>query len=122
MGRTQLTDNVGWFVGAIGDSEYNSAELVAANYHPVVTIPMLVDLEKTRTAPWDQAIVTRYQNTFNLLFIGRIVENKKQHELVELFAHFKALYRRPAKLMLIGGTTSIDYEQYLQAVIAEHHL
>ena len=122
LGRTQLTDNVGWFVGAIGDSEYNSAELVAANYHPVVTIPMLVDLEKTRTAPWDQAIVTRYQNTFNLLFIGRIVENKKQHELVELFAHFKALYRRPAKLMLIGGTTSIDYEQYLQAVIAEHHL
>ena len=122
LGRTQLTDSVAWFVGAIGDSEYNSAELVEANYHPVVTIPLLVDLEKIRTAPWDHALVARYQNSFNLLFIGRIVENKKQHELVELFSHFKKMYREPARLILIGGTTSIGYEAYLRGIIAEHHL
>ncbi len=44
LGRKQLGDSASWFIGAIGDSEYNSAELVEAHYHPVATIPLLVDL------------------------------------------------------------------------------
>lgn len=122
LGRKQLTDSASWFVGAIGDSEYNSAELVEAHYHPVATIPLLVDLEKTVTVSWDQGVVDRYQDTFNLLFVGRIAENKKQHELVELFACFKRFYPGPAKLILVGGTTSLSYEQRIREVIHYHQL
>ncbi|RUQ32197.1 MAG: glycosyltransferase [Candidatus Competibacteraceae bacterium] len=122
LGRKQLGDSASWFIGAIGDSEYNSAELVEAHYHPVATIPLLVDLEKTVTAPWDQGIVDRHQDTFNLLFVGRIAENKKQHELVELFAYFKQLYSGPAKLVLVGGATSLSYEKQIWEAIHHHQL
>lgn len=122
LGRKQLADSVSWFGGAIGDSAYNSAELIDCGYAPVVTIPLLIDLEKNLTAPWDPGIVQRHQQTFNLLFIGRVIENKHQHELIELFAQFKQLYRRPAKLLLVGGTMSIDYENRLRALIQDHQL
>ncbi|MCB1777748.1 MAG: glycosyltransferase family 4 protein, partial [Candidatus Competibacteraceae bacterium] len=122
LGRKQLADGAARFVGAIGDSAYNSAELIDCRYAPVVTIPLLVDLEKNLTAPWDADTVWRHQQTFNLLFVGRIIENKQQHELIELFSHFKRMYRLPAKLMLVGGVNSIDYENRLRACIAEHRL
>lgn len=64
----------------------------------------------------------RYQDTFNLLFVGRIAENKKQHEFVELFACFKRFYPGPAKLILVGGTTSLSYEQRIREVIHYHQL
>ena len=122
LGRKQLADSTAWFIGAIGDSAYNSAELIDCHYDPVVTIPLLVDLQKNFTASWDTDIVQRHQQTFNLLFVGRIIENKKQHELIELFAHFKQIYHQPAKLMLVGGVNSIDYENRLRALITEHRL
>jgi glycosyltransferase involved in cell wall biosynthesis len=122
LGRRQLADSVSWFGGAIGDSAYNSAELIDCGYAPVVTIPLLIDLEKNLTAPWDPGVVQQHQHTFNLLFIGRIIENKQQHELIELFAQFKQLYRRPAKLLLVGGTMSIDYENRLRALIRDRQL
>ncbi|MBK8538336.1 MAG: glycosyltransferase [Candidatus Competibacteraceae bacterium] len=122
LGRKQLANSAHWFVGAIGVSEYNSTELIAMNYQPVVTIPLLLDLEKNITASWDQAIVDQYRDTFNLLFVGRIVEHKKQHELVELFADFNQRFSRPAKLILVGGTTSPAYETHLRAVIHHHQL
>lgn len=122
LGRRQLADSVSWFAGAIGVSAYNTAELIDCRYDPVVTIPLLVDLEKNLTAPWDPGIVRQHQDTFNLLFVGRIIENKRQHELIELFAHFKRLYRRPAKLLLVGGTISSDYENRLRTLIHDHQL
>jgi glycosyltransferase involved in cell wall biosynthesis len=122
LGRQQLKSWAGDFRGAIGDSDYNSAELRAAGYRPVATIPLLVDLDNLWHESWDKAVPERLRDAFNILFVGRIVENKCQHDLVEILHELCQLTDRPVRLILSGGVSSPGYREHLQALIAKNGL
>lgn len=122
LGRQQLQDWATDFRGAIGDSDYNSAELRDVGYRPVATIPLLVDQEKLWREPWDAGIPDRLRDAFNILFVGRIVENKCQHDLVEILHELGRLSDQPLRLILLGGVTSPEYREHLQALIAKNGL
>ncbi len=119
LGRQQLRDWAPQCIGAIGDSDFNSDELRDSGYGNAVTIPMLVDIDRVLAAPCDVRIEARHADTFNVLFIGRICENKGQLDLLEAFAELLHFIDRPARLMIVGGTTSEDYRARLDARIAE---
>ncbi|GAA5235919.1 hypothetical protein GCM10025795_41840 [Verticiella sediminum] len=114
LGREQLRRWAPQCVGAIGDSDYNSEELREAGYANVVTLALLVDLDATRGLPWDAELAGRLHQTLNILFVGRINENKHQHELIEVFDEFLHYTDQPARLILAGGTTSEAYERRLR--------
>lgn len=122
IGRQQLAQWAPNYLGAIGDSEYNSTELREANYRNVVTIPMLVDLERIANAPWDRRLLERYRDRVNLLFVGRVCENKHQIELVELLDEYLRYTDQPVRLILAGGTTSEIYKQRIEAFITSRKL
>ena len=119
LGREQLTAWAGDYLGAIGDSDTNSDELRAANYRNVLTLPLLVDTERVRGAPWDASVAARLRGAFNLLFVGRICANKRQLELIEVLAEFMRYTDQPTRLILAGGVTSHDYLQQVEARIRE---
>ena len=70
FGREQLIDWVPDFLGAIGVSESNSAELKSAKYENVSTIPLLVDAEKIRHAPWHTEVIAPLRDAINILVGG----------------------------------------------------
>ena len=119
LGRAQLLRWAPAYLGAIGDSDTNSAELRAAHYANVVTIPLLVDVDKIRHASWDPQVLAPLRDAINLLFVGRICANKRQLQLIDLFHEFLRVSDQPARLILVGATTSPDYRQRIEARVGE---
>lgn len=119
LGRQQLRQWTSRFLGAIGDSEYNSEELRQAGYNNVQTIPLLVDSDKLRAARYDVAFAQGLDDSINLLFVGRICENKHQLDLLDVLHEYLHLADQPIRLILAGGVTSGDYLTKIQARITE---
>ncbi len=119
LGREQLGRWKEWLVGAIGDSELNSSELREYGYASPVTLPLLVDCEHILSIPWDAQVATERMDTLNILFVGRISENKRQDLLLEVFAEFCHFTVEPSRLILVGGVTSPAYADHLHARVAE---
>lgn len=117
LGRQQLREWAQACRGGIGVSAYNSTELADAGYRNLAVLPLLVDLEELRRKGWDRKASEQYRNCLNILFVGRINENKRQHELIEVFDEFEHFTDQPARLILAGGTTSGAYLERLQAMI-----
>ena len=103
----------GVFAGAIGDSAFNAAELLALGYSSVAAIPLLVDLDRIRQAPWNPELLKRLSGARNLLFVGRLCENKGQLDLIKMLAQLTRMCAAPVRLILVGDTTSPDYQNPL---------
>jgi glycosyltransferase involved in cell wall biosynthesis len=53
----------------------------------------------------------RAQGGADILFVGRIVPSKAQHELVKALWAYRRLYDPKARLHLLGGTSSYQYSK-----------
>ena len=49
----------------------------------------------------------------DILFVGRVVPSKAQHELVKALWAYRRLYDERARLHLVGGTSSFEYTKAL---------
>ena len=92
----------------IGDSHFNSAELVEVGFAAVATAPVLLDL------PCDAVVPDRPLDGRRWLFVGRIVPNKAQHDLVAALAWYRAVHDPAATLRLVGGDASAAYRTALE--------
>jgi glycosyltransferase involved in cell wall biosynthesis len=106
------------FAGAIAVSAFNAAELLASGYSSVAAIPLLVELDRIRQAPWNQDLSKQLQlaGARNLLFVGRFCENKGQLELIKMLAELSRISVSPARLILVGNVMSPEYKN---AVVEE---
>lgn len=116
-GREQLARWHDHFDGAIGLSPYNSEELAELGYRRIVTLPLLIELDRftaVQAEPPDWSLDP--ERPF-ILSVGRLVENKRQHQLIEALRHLKRLSRDGAfpRLVLVGGITSQRYATALHA-------
>lgn len=117
FGRQQLHDWAPGYLGAIGDSESNSAELHAAHFAKVVTMALLVDAERVCAAPWNRAVIEPLRDAINLLYVGRICENKRQLDLIEVMGELRHFSEQPVRLILAGDVTSPEYLQRIETRI-----
>lgn len=99
-------------------SEFNAAELAAAGYKDVRITPVLVDL-KNFSETSDRRTTARLRGLggSKWLFVGRIVPNKAQHDLISAFAVYRRLYDPLATLNIVGGVSAPRYEQTLHKMI-----
>ena len=117
LGRQQLIDWAPLYLAAIGDSENNSAELRSAHYAKVATLPLLVDIDRIRAAAWKHSVIEPLRDAVNLLYVGRISENKHQLDLIEVLSELRHFADQPVRLILVGGVTSPEYLQRIEARI-----
>src|SRR5690606_22916332 len=89
LGREQLKNSVSNFIAAYSDSDYNKEELLAYKYHKVKTIPILSNLERNSNIEPNKKNIQRYHCTYNILFVGRVISNKCQHQLVDVIFQLK---------------------------------
>ena len=115
LGRERLPILAGRAQFTLADSAFNADELKAAGYAGEVEIlpPVLGNQSK---------IVQRVQNPLSdseacWLFVGRLVPNKGQAELIRAFAHYEHHINATSRLILVGSNrTTPGYDKYLQAL------
>lgn len=124
LGREQLQHwrCDGRFMAVLADSRFNADELRQIGYSRVAEIPLLLDPARWMRMSWDQSLVECRRHLFTVLFVGRIVENKRQIELVALFDDFRRACPRPCELVLVGDTSSQEYARRLRAEIERRKL
>ncbi|MDY6794592.1 MAG: glycosyltransferase family 4 protein [Actinomycetota bacterium] len=109
---------------ALGDSEYNRRELVAAGFEEGKTgvLPIFVDMDALG-AEYNRGLLGELSDgRANLLFVGRMVPNKKVEDLVDLFAFYNRRVNAFSRLLLVGTTWSVAYNAELARRIGGYGL
>lgn len=111
-GRARLA---GWakqgvFAGVIAVSASTAADLLALGYSSVVVMPLPVDLDRIRQAPWNRKLSEQLAGGRNLLFVGSLCERKGQLDLVKMLAPLTRMCATPVRLILVGETASPTYQ------------
>jgi len=122
LGREQLAAWRDRFIGVIADSEYNAEEVDELGYRNVRVIPLLLELERALAADWDTTLPATLPEGIHLLFVGRIVENKRQHLLIQMLHELERMVPDDIHLHLIGGVASQGYRDHLRALVDRHGL
>jgi glycosyltransferase involved in cell wall biosynthesis len=108
---------------ALGDSEYNRRELEAAGYARTAVLPIVLDLDSYRRPP---APVTRRlygDGRTNVLFVGRVIPNKKIDDLIRVFGLYQRLFDRHSRLLLVGDYRGHEkYYDRLQELARARHV
>ena len=86
----------------LGDSEYNRLELVAAGFERTGVLPIVLDFSTyaQRASPVMQRLYG--DGRTNLLFVGRIIPNKRIDDLIRTFAVYKRYLDPRSRLLLVG--------------------
>ena len=87
---------------ALGDSEFNRRELEEAGYRRTGVLPILFDLDPYRRPP--SRVIRRLfsDGRTNILFVGRIIPNKRIDDLIRVFAIYQRYIDPRSRLLLVG--------------------
>jgi glycosyltransferase involved in cell wall biosynthesis len=87
---------------ALGDSEYNRRELEAAGFARTGVLPIVLDLDAYRRPPSPVARRLFDDGRTNIVFVGRVIPNKKIDDLIAVFALYQRLFDGKSRLLLVG--------------------
>lgn len=92
---------------ALAASEFNRQVMLARGFTCVDVLPYFVTFEALRASaesPIGQAGADRLaSNRVNVLFVGRLVPNKRQDDLIRTMRYYQRLIDHDAHLLLVGG-------------------
>jgi glycosyltransferase involved in cell wall biosynthesis len=101
----------------IAHSEFSRRALEEAGCRRSAVAPPLVDLEALSGAVDAERLArlegARAAGGSDWLFVGRLSPHKAPHDLVKALACYRACYRRPARLHLVGAGLGDDYPRAL---------
>ena len=113
MGREQLLVLRPRTVLALADSGFNEIDLKEAGFPKTGVLPIVLDEGRYNYGP-NPELVARYENSGPLLlFVGRLVPNKKQEDLIKLLYFYRRL-EPGACLLLVGGSWLPAYTNWLK--------
>ncbi len=113
QGRRQLGELAPLTVHAVADSTFNQAELIESGYASTSVAPIQLHLDEPEPVSDGKCLArlarAKAGGGADLLFVGRVVPNKAQHDLVRALALYRRLYDPKARLHLVGAPTSQAY-------------
>ncbi len=102
QGRKGLAGLVSATDLALGDSEYNRAELTAMGFRNTGVLPIAIDFARYQEEG-NAALKKRYADSrTNLLFVGRIAPNKRHDLLLKLLSYYKKKITPAVRLLAVG--------------------
>jgi len=118
-GRDDLRRLSQFFPISVGDSAFNAAELAQSNFPDPGVLPIAVTPDRWNIPVNNDLLATLGAGTKNILFVGRIAPNKRQHQLIHAFAAFRELVS-DSRLILVGYGQAFDpYLQQLHETISQ---
>ncbi len=111
LGRRELAAYVRRCELALGDSEFNRQELEAIGFRATGVLPVVPDFSHL-DEPADAFIARDFDDEWvNLLFVGRIIPNKRIDELIRIFHAYKTQFNPRSRLIVVGAYGG--FETYL---------
>jgi glycosyltransferase involved in cell wall biosynthesis len=106
---------------ALSASEYNREEMLELGFYNVEVLPYYVTfgaLKASATSPAGKEIARRYRDgAVNILFVGRLVPNKRQDDLIRAFGAYHDLVNANSRLLLVGsGANAPGYQMELETM------
>ena len=113
-GRRELRAYVDRCDLALGDSEFNRQDLEALGFPRTAVLPVVPDFAHLDRVP-NRFVADQFDDEWtNILFVGRVIANKKIEDLIRMFHAYHVNFN-PRSRLLIVGVFSL-FERYLAAL------
>jgi glycosyltransferase involved in cell wall biosynthesis len=123
LGREELELLVPHVNLALADSEYNRQELLELGFKSADVFPLFIDFEKYEKPLSNFTYELFDDERINILFVGRIVPNKKIEDLIKVVFYYKKYISPLVRLIVVGKTSSLPkYYQSLVRLADEFYL
>jgi glycosyltransferase involved in cell wall biosynthesis len=124
LGRQELASLVGRVDLALGDSEFNRQELEALGFSPTGVLPIAVDTARITTAPRTPSLERILADgLINILFVGRIVPNKRIEDHIRLAELYKRYVDSYYRFIFVGRYDAVPrYYNAIRALIVQYRM
>jgi L-malate glycosyltransferase len=124
LGRSELKTLVGRVDLALGDSEFNRSELEEMGFAPTGVLPIAVNTERiTRAARRPALEQILSDGLINILFVGRIVPNKKIEDHIRLGEIYKRYTDNYYRFIFVGRYDGVPrYYAQVRALVSEFQM
>ncbi len=93
---------------ALGDSEFNRQDLEALGFRRTGVLPVVPDFSHLDVAA-DRTVADLFDDAWtNVLFVGRMVPNKKLEDIIRFFHVYHAFYNPRSRLLLVGTRSGLE--------------
>ncbi|MBS3819175.1 glycosyltransferase family 4 protein [bacterium] len=108
---------------ALADSEYNCQELKQMGFKNTEVFPLFIDFERYKKSFSSFMLDLFSDGRTNILFVGRIVPNKKIEDLIKVTFYYKKYISPMVRLIIVGKVNSLPrYHQSLVRMADEFFL
>ncbi len=99
---------------ALGDSEFNRQDLETLGFSRTAVLPVVPDFSHLdRDAEW--LVASDFDDEWtNILFVGRVIANKKIEDLIRFFHAYHSFYNPRSRLLIVGAQSG--FERYLASL------
>jgi L-malate glycosyltransferase len=105
---------------ALGDSEFNRQELETLGFAETAVLPVVPGFTHLMGEPDERTLDAFDDDRTNILFVGRVVPNKRPDQVIRYFHAYKTLYDPRARLILAGSYGGFEtYVAQLHTLVAE---
>ena len=124
LGRQELRSLVGRVDLALGDSEFNRQELEALGFAATGVMPIAVNTARITTAARRPALEKILgDGLINILFVGRIVPNKKIEDHIRLAEVYKRYIDSYYRFIFVGRYDGLPrYHAMVRALIVQYQM
>jgi glycosyltransferase involved in cell wall biosynthesis len=124
LGRRELRTLAGQVDLALGDSDFNRRELEEMGFAPTGVMPIAVNTERILRAPRRPALESILADgLINILFVGRIVPNKRIEDHIRLGEMYKRYVDSYYRFIFVGRHDGLPrYYAQVRALIAEFRM
>ena len=118
-GRRELTAYIHRCDVALGDSEYNRAELEALGFPQTGVLPVVPDFSHLDVPP-DRRVAADFDDGWtNVMFVGRVIPNKRFENVIRAFHVYRTRHNPRSRLLLVGSYSGFErYLAMLHALVA----
>ena len=121
-GLAQLKEYKNHVVYSIAASNYNRKDMIRQGYDKVDVMPVQVSLNRFDNLEDVKEIKEKYQNGTNILFVGRVVPNKCQDDLIKCFSLYANYFNANSRLFLAGDLGMEGYVNQLKELCRERNV
>lgn len=124
LARQELAALAGVSDHALGDSEFNRAELDALGFPSTGVLPIAVDTKRFSDAPPHPVLDEILDDGLvNFLFVGRIAPNKKLEDHLRLAEHYKRYVDAYYRFIFVGRHDVVPrYYATIRALMVEYKM
>jgi glycosyltransferase involved in cell wall biosynthesis len=125
-GRRELRAYAGRCDLALGDSEFNRRDLEHLGFERTAVLPVVPDFSNLDRQP-NRLMAAQFDDDWtNVVFVGRVIPNKKIEDLIRFFHVYHTNFNRRSRLLVVGSYGG--YERYLASLhqlaasLGAHHV